>query len=117
MQRPTNDVTRAPSTGSFLDRLRPDAARIRVLRGLFPFVWPVDRPDLQRTVMLSLGLMLVAKIVTVLMPYTFKWGTDALVAASGGTLPPGGAFWLLGAPGIVVALVFVLERWRKRGRA
>jgi len=40
-------------------------------------------------VLLSLVLMLIAKLVTVLMPYTFKWATDALVAASGGQLPAG----------------------------
>ena len=46
-----------------------------------------DRPDLQATVVLSLVLMLVAKLVTVAMPFTFKWATDALVAAAGGNVP------------------------------
>ena len=32
--------------------------------------------------------MLAAKLVTVAMPFTFKWATDALVAAAGGTVPP-----------------------------
>ena len=31
--------------------------------------------------------MLVAKLVTVAMPFTFKWATDALVAAAGGSVP------------------------------
>ena len=60
---------------------------LAVLRGLRPYVWPSDRPDLKATVALSLGLMLLAKLVTVAMPFTFKWATDALVAASGGSVP------------------------------
>ncbi len=95
---------------SFWQRLRPDAARMRVLRGLYPYVWPHERPDLQRTVLLSLGLMLVAKIVTVLMPYTFKWATDALVAISGGKADAGNAvYWIVGAP-VAATLAYGLVR-------
>ncbi len=89
--------------------LRPAPSQLRVVRALAPHVWPHDRPDLQRRVALSLALMLAAKLVTVAMPYTFKWVTDALVAASGGTLPTGGAFWLLGAP-ILATVVYGLAR-------
>jgi ATP-binding cassette, subfamily B, heavy metal transporter len=62
--------------------------RWRVLRGLVPYVWPADRPDLQATVLVSLLLMLLAKIVTVTMPFAFKWATDALVAVAGGRASP-----------------------------
>ena len=51
---------------------------------LWPYLWPNGRPDLQRRVFLAFGLLLVAKFVTVLTPFTFKWATDALVAAVGG---------------------------------
>jgi ATP-binding cassette subfamily B protein len=88
-----------------LARLRPSPAQMRVIRGLWPYVWPADRPDLQATVVLSLALMLAAKLVTVAMPFTFKWATDALVAASGGALPPGQALvWLAGVPVLAVLL-------------
>ena len=90
---------------AILDRLTPAPSRLRALRALAPHIWPHDRPDLQRTVALSLLLMLVAKVVTVLMPYTFKWATDALVAASGGQLPPGSSVpWLIGAPVLATLL-------------
>ncbi len=104
MQRPVLD-TPAPPAADWRDRLRPSPAQLKVLRGLYPHVWPKDRPDLQRTVLISLGLMLIAKIVTVLMPYTFKWATDALVNASGGRLAPGQTVtWLIAAP--VMATIF-----------
>ena len=86
-------------------RLRPEPGRLRVVRGLLPYVWPHDRPDLQATVVVSLVLMLVAKLVTVAMPFTFKWATDALVAASGGNVPISQTVsWLVGAPVLATLL-------------
>ena len=84
--------------------------QLRVLRALAPYVWPSDRPDLQATVVLSLVLVLVAKLVTVAMPFTFKWATDALVAAAGGTVPPERTLpWLVGAP-VLATLLYGLAR-------
>jgi len=74
-------------------RFRPSSSQLRVARGLAPYVWPSDRPDLQATVVLSLALMLVAKLVTVAMPFTFKWATDALTGE--GTAPVAPSSWLL----------------------
>ncbi len=90
-------------------RLRPTPKQALVIEGLWPFVWPTDRPDLQRTVMISLGLMLMAKVVTVLMPYTFKWATDALVAQAGGVVALAQSGWLLGAP-VAATLLYGLVR-------
>ena len=86
------------------ETFRPTPKQIQAIDGLLPFVWPKDRPDLQRTVLISLGLMLVAKLVTVLMPFTFKWATDALVAASGGKLPTTATGWFIAAPVATVTL-------------
>ncbi len=86
-------------------RFRPSSSQLRVARGLAPYVWPSDRPDLQATVVLSLALMLVAKLVTVAMPFTFKWATDALVAAAGGAVPGDQSLmWLIGAPVLATVL-------------
>ncbi|MGL5446217.1 MAG: ABCB family ABC transporter ATP-binding protein/permease, partial [Rhabdaerophilum sp.] len=61
--------------------------------------------DLQRTIALSLALIIVAKGFTVLMPYTYKWATDALVAASGGKIDQmGNLGWLIAAPLLATAL-------------
>ncbi|MGH6814147.1 MAG: ABCB family ABC transporter ATP-binding protein/permease [Hyphomicrobiaceae bacterium] len=104
MQRFNEGAARG-TLARLLDRLAPGDDRRRVIRGLFPYVWPSDRPDLQRTVLLSLVLMLIAKIVTVAMPFTYKWATDALVAATGGKVPePETVAWLVGAPILAVVL-------------
>ncbi len=61
------------------------AGLIATLRKLWPYLWPHGRIDLQKRVLLAFGLLLLAKIVTVLMPFTFKWATDALVTVTGGS--------------------------------
>lgn len=73
-------------------------------------MWPHDRPDLKATVMWSLVLIVIAKLVTVAVPYTLKWATDALVAASGGNVPASQTVtWLVGAP-VFAAILYGLSR-------
>jgi ATP-binding cassette, subfamily B, heavy metal transporter len=87
-----------------------DGKLLSTLRALWPYLWPADRKDLQLRVLLSLGLMLIAKIATVGVPYTFKWATDALVAVSTGKQAES---WmpalLIGAP-IAAAIVYGFAR-------
>ena len=61
--------------------VRPDAqtSLVATLRHLWPYIWPDDRADLRRRIYLALVLMVAAKLVTVAIPYSFKWATDALV--------------------------------------
>ena len=56
---------------------------VATFRKLWPYLWPQGRADLQRRIFMAFGLLLVAKLVTVLTPFTFKWATDALVAVTG----------------------------------
>jgi len=55
---------------------------IATFRKLWPYLWPQGRGDLQQRIFLAFALVLVAKFVTVTTPFTFKWATDALVAAT-----------------------------------
>lgn len=56
-------------------------------------------------VYLSFGLLLVAKLLTVMTPYAFKWATDALVAVSQGQASAG--FWM--AP-VMLTLAYGIAR-------
>ncbi|MEQ1652809.1 MAG: ABC transporter ATP-binding protein/permease [Hyphomicrobium sp.] len=97
-------------SGGFWARFQPSPEQSRVLRALWPYVWPHDRPDLKRTVAFSLVLIVIAKLVTVTVPFTLKWATDALVAANGGQVPASEAVpWLIGAP-VLAAVVYGLSR-------
>ena len=60
---------------------------IATLRDLWPYMWPKDRADLKRRVLVALSVLIGAKIITVLVPYTYKWATDALTGSRRG-LPP-----------------------------
>jgi ATP-binding cassette, subfamily B, heavy metal transporter len=113
MQRPHRAQARgAPAAAVqwLTRRLTPSSEHVRVLKGLVPYIWPADRPDLKATVALSLALMLAAKLVTVAMPFTFKWATDALVAVhssvnAGGNFPAGTALpWLIASPVAAIVL-------------
>ena len=100
----------APQPRRRAEQETPRRGSLRALRGIFPYVWPSDRPDLKRTVIISLVLMLFAKLVTVAMPFTYKWATDALVAATGTQQPAGASWsWLIGAP-IAATLLYGAAR-------
>ena len=51
---------------------------LQTIIDLWPYIWPADRPDLKSRVVFSIFVLLLAKIVTVLVPYSYKWATDAL---------------------------------------
>ena len=42
----------------------------KTLRSLWPYMWPAGRPDLKQRVVVALAVLVAAKIVTVLVPYT-----------------------------------------------
>ena len=72
---------------------------------LWPHMWPSTRADLKRRVFFAFILLVAGKLVTVLMPFTFKWATDSLVALSEGKpMPAGGWFAILSAPLALVLL-------------
>jgi ATP-binding cassette subfamily B protein len=77
-----------------------DGSIFGTLIQLWPYLWPTDRKDLQTRVLVAFALIVVAKFVTVGVPFTFKWATDALVAvSSGGPAAAQAALpWLIGAP-------------------
>ncbi len=55
-----------------------------VLPRLAPYVWPAGRPDLKRRIYVAFVLMIAAKLVTVAVPYAFKWATDAVTGEARG---------------------------------
>ncbi|HXV28710.1 MAG TPA: ABC transporter ATP-binding protein/permease [Sinorhizobium sp.] len=51
---------------------------LATIANLWPYMWPADRIDLKLRVVWATVILVVAKIVLVLVPYFFKWATDAL---------------------------------------
>ena len=70
------------SRGQAFDKLR--SSYIFVMENLLAFVWPENRPDLRRRVVFAAVVLIIAKIVTVLVPIFYKYATDTLTEVSNG---------------------------------
>src|SRR5881227_4286012 len=96
------------------------ATLIGTLAHLWPYIWPGDRADLKMRVVWSFVLLLVAKLATLSVPFTFKWAVDALTGANTAPLQSSNwALWLIASPlimtlsyGVVRVLIAVLTQWR-----
>src|SRR5215468_7229913 len=75
---------------------------VRTLADLWPYIWPQERPDLQRRVLWSLALLVAAKLATIAVPFTFKFAPDGLAHAQGAT---GNSWiaWVIAAPLLMTA--------------
>ena len=58
---------------------------LKILVGLWPYIWPSERRDLKIRVLIAMVLLLLAKLATIAVPFTFKWAVDALTGQ--GTAP------------------------------
>ena len=52
---------------------------VNLINEFFPYIWPKGRADIKSRIILALIILIFAKILTVLVPYSYKWATDALV--------------------------------------
>jgi ATP-binding cassette subfamily B protein len=96
------------------------ATLIGTLAHLWPYIWPSDRADLKMRVVWSVVLLLIAKLATLAVPFTFKWATDALSGKGSAPIEPSNWLgWVVAAPLIMTAsygglrvLMAVLTQWR-----
>src|SRR6476619_7972017 len=106
-----------PSSSS---RSIEQATLIGTLVHLWPYIWPGDRPDLKMRVVWSMVLLVVAKLATLAVPFTFKWAIDALTGADTAPVQPSNwQLWLIASPLIMTlsygglrVLMAVLTQWR-----
>jgi ATP-binding cassette, subfamily B, heavy metal transporter len=57
---------------------------LAVLRGLAPYVWPANRPDLRLRVVLAVIALIFAKVITVTTPLAYKAAVDWLTGDASG---------------------------------
>jgi ATP-binding cassette, subfamily B, heavy metal transporter len=96
------------------------ATLIGTLVHLWPYIWPTERADLKMRVVWSVVLLLIAKLATVSVPFTFKWATDALTGKGSAPIEPSNwTMWLVASPFIMTAsygglrvLMAILTQWR-----
>jgi ABC-type transport system involved in Fe-S cluster assembly fused permease/ATPase subunit len=109
-----------PASAPVQDNAAQSATLIGTLAHLWPYIWPGDRADLKMRVVWSFVLLLVAKLATLAVPFTFKWATDALTGANTAPVQSSNwALWLIASPlimtlsyGAVRVLMALLTQWR-----
>src|SRR4051812_37445843 len=80
------------------------AKLIPTLIGLWPYIWPADRRDLKLRILVAMALLLVAKLATIAVPFTFKWATDALAGQGSAPVAPSSwIVWAIAAPILMTA--------------
>ena len=102
------------------DRSVERATLIGTLAHLWPYIWPGDRADLKMRVVWSVVLLLIAKVATMTVPFTFKWAIDALTGADSAPVQASNwQMWLIASPlimtgsyGALRVLMAVLTQWR-----
>ena len=112
----------SPSAGEAPPEARSsaEATLVGTLIHLWPYIWPSDRADLKMRVMWSVVLLLVAKLATLTVPFTFKWATDALSGTGSAPIDASNwKLWVLASPLLLTAgygalrvLMAVLTQWR-----
>jgi len=112
----------SPSAGEAPPEARSsaEATLVGTLIHLWPYIWPSDRADLKMRVMWSVVLLLVAKLATLAVPFTFKWATDALSGTGSAPIDASNwKLWVLASPLLLTAgygalrvLMAVLTQWR-----
>ncbi len=78
-------------TSTFHSKAEPVVERATLtstVRLLWPYIWPASRADLKVRVGLAFALMVLSKLVTIAIPYSFKWVTDSLAFQSHAAAPP-----------------------------
>lgn len=90
-------------------RVDSKASLTETVRNLWPYIWPSDRADLKMRVVWATAIMLVAKVVTVMTPYSFKWITDSLVEEAGGKVANVPLPSLLGGAVVLTVIYAVLR--------
>jgi len=102
------------------DKPIEQATLVGTLVHLWPYIWPGDRVDLKMRVVWSIVLLLVAKLATLSVPFTFKWAIDALTGADTAPVQSSNwTLWLIASPLIMTAsygalrvLMAILTQWR-----
>jgi ATP-binding cassette, subfamily B, heavy metal transporter len=79
--------------------LRADrGALLPTMARLWPYIWPAERPDLKLRVVAAMLLLLLAKLATIAVPFTFKWATDALAGHPTGPFAMSGTAYAVAIP-------------------
>ncbi len=103
MTDPKAPQSKAPQSKPTPSTPKPDlsseASLVGTVQLLWPYIWPKDRADLRMRAAGALALLFVAKFITIAVPYSFKWATDALTP---GVVSQDNFYWIAGPVALTV---------------
>ena len=79
-----------------------DATAFSTIAALWPYIWPKDRTDLKVRVAGALVILVLAKVLTVCIPFLYKWATDALVSPANAAGDKAGLALIITVPVMLV---------------
>lgn len=59
---------------------------VQIVKTMFGYVWPEDRPEIRKRVTIAMALLITAKVINVEVPFIFKHAVDHLNAHAGNVL-------------------------------
>ncbi|HUF87463.1 MAG TPA: ABC transporter ATP-binding protein/permease [Thermohalobaculum sp.] len=83
---------------------------LRTLTRVLPDLWPEGRPDLRARVVISLGLLVLAKLATLATPFAYREAVDALAPSAGAVIAA--PILLVVAYGVVRLMGTLLQQLR-----
>ncbi len=92
-------MRKVTNTAISSDRSDGHAGGWATMKRVAPYLWPAGEAWVKRRVVAALSFLLLAKLVSITMPYLYKRAVDALV----GTAPDAAGMLGLGAIGLTVA--------------
>src|SRR5207302_2723767 len=118
-QGPSQGPSQAAEGALASNKSIEQATLFGTLAHLSPYIWPGDRADLKMRVVWSVVLLLLAKVATLSVPFTFKWAIDALTGHDTAPVQSSNwAMWLIASPlimtasyGTVRVIMAVLTQW------
>ncbi|MDF2999787.1 MAG: transporter related protein, partial [Xanthobacteraceae bacterium] len=99
----------APARPAKASEINPRGSLLVALKGLWPYLWPVDRADLRARVMWGVLLLVLAKLATMTTPFFFKWATDAAAEGEGARISTDAISLIIAAP-LVLTLAYGFSR-------
>lgn len=97
MRRPSDSMTSA-------DTETPSTSGWVTIRRVAPYLWPPGETWVKRRVLIALGFLVLAKLVSVITPFFYKAAVDSLA----GDAPPGA--FLMGLTAVSLTLAYGLAR-------
>ncbi|XP_011140678.1 ATP-binding cassette sub-family B member 7, mitochondrial [Harpegnathos saltator] len=57
---------------------KPEITSTDMLKAMLKYIWPEDDPEIRKRVKIAVGLLVGAKVLNVIVPFTFKYAVDFL---------------------------------------